>query len=101
MRMGSDKIGKRRASVKARSKENEMASSTGDQPMASSSQEDPSFPDEWIAIAAYYIWKGEGEPEGRDAYFWDRAKAELAELHKKGNLPTKQPSNREVLEEER
>jgi hypothetical protein len=66
-----------------------------------SSQEELSLPDEWISIAAYYIWKSEGEPKGRDAYFWNRAKAELTQLYKEGNLPINQPSGREVLEEER
>ena len=99
MKTGNDKIRKRRASVKARAEDNKMADVTEDQ--ASSSQEEPSVPDEWISIAAYYIWKSEGEPEGRDAYFWDRAKAELTQLHKEGNLPINQPSKREVLEEER
>ena len=101
MKTGNDKIRKRRAPVKARAEENKMADVTEDQAMGSSSQEEPSVPDEWISIAAYYIWKSEGEPEGRDAYFWDRAKAELTQLHKEGNLPINQPSEREVLEEER
>jgi hypothetical protein len=49
---------------------------------------DPDFPDEWVSIAAYYIWKNDGEPEGRDAYYWERAKTELRQLQKDGNLPT-------------
>jgi hypothetical protein len=97
----NDKIRKRRTPVKARAKENKMANVMGGQPIGSGSQEEPNFPDEWISIAAYYIWKNEGEPEGRDAYFWDRAKAELTQLHKEGNLPINQPSGREVLDEER
>jgi hypothetical protein len=94
----NDRTQKRRAPVKARAKENKMAE---DQPIGSSSQEEPSLPDEWISIAAYYIWKSEGEPEGRDAYFWDRAKAELTQLYKEGSLPINQPTGRDVLEEER
>jgi Protein of unknown function (DUF2934) len=39
-------------------------------------------------LAAYYIWKNDGEPQGRDAYYWERAKAELMQLQKEGNLPT-------------
>ena len=101
METDNEKIQKRRAPVKSRAKENKMADVMEDQPIGSSSQEEPSLPDEWISIAAYYIWKSEGEPEGRDAYFWDRAKAELTQLYKKGNLPINQPSVREVLEEER
>jgi hypothetical protein len=97
----NDKILKRRAPVKARAKENKMADVMEDQPMGSRGQDEPSFPDEWVSIAAYYIWKSEGEPEGRDAYFWDRAKAELTQLHKEGNLPINQSSDREVLDEER
>jgi hypothetical protein len=46
----------------------------------------PQFPDEWISLAAYYIWKNEGEPEGQDLYYWERAKVELAELWKNGTL---------------
>ncbi len=53
-----------------------------------SSNSDPDVPDEWISIAAYYIWKNDGEPEGRDAYYWERAKTELRQLQKDGNLPT-------------
>ena len=60
-------------------------------------QEEPTFPDEWIAIAAYYIWKSDGQPDGRDAHYWERAKAELTQLQKDGDLPTRQQS----LEEER
>ena len=48
----------------------------------------PNFPDEWISIAAYYIWKNEGEPEGGEFHYWERAKAELANLWREGNLPT-------------
>lgn len=58
---------------------------------------DPDFPNEWISIAAYYIWKNDGEPEGRDAYYWERAKTELRQLQKDGNLPTAL----DPLEEER
>ena len=101
MKTDDDKIRRRRAPVKARAKENKMADVMEDQPIGSSSQEKPNLPDEWISIAAYYIWKSEGEPEGRDAYCWDRAKAELTQLYKEGNLPINQPSVREVLEEER
>jgi Protein of unknown function (DUF2934) len=49
---------------------------------------EPDSPDEWISIAAYYIWKNDGQPEGRDAYYWERAKTELRQLQKDGNLPT-------------
>jgi hypothetical protein len=62
---------------------------------------EPELPDEWISIAAYYIWKNDGEPAGRDVEYWERAKAELTQLYKEGNLPTNQPSERESLEEER
>ena len=50
------------------------------------SGEEPQFPDEWISIAAYYIWKSDGEPEGRDAEYWERAKKELRQLQKEGNV---------------
>ena len=58
---------------------------------------EPDFPDEWISIAAYYIWKSDGQPEGRDSEYWQRAKAELTQLRKEGNLPTGQ----KTLDEER
>ena len=57
----------------------------------------PDFPEEWISIAAYYIWKNDGQPEGRDADYWERAKAELMQLRKEGNFP----SRRQTLDEER
>ena len=46
-----------------------------------------SFPEEWVAIAAYYIWKSEGEPQGREADHWERAKADLRQLQQEGILP--------------
>jgi hypothetical protein len=55
----------------------------------------PEFPDEWISIAAYSIWKNEGEPEGREADYWERAKAELTHLWQEGNLPTEWRSAKE------
>ena len=58
---------------------------------------EPDFPDEWISIAAYHIWKSDGQPEGRDADYWERAKAELTQLRKEGDLPTR----RQILDEER
>lgn len=48
----------------------------------------PDFPEEWISIAAYYIWKNDGQPDGQDAAYWERAEAELMQLWKEGNLPT-------------
>jgi hypothetical protein len=84
----NEKSQKKRRPQKVRAKEdNTMVDFTGDQPMGSSSQGEQSFPDEWISIAAYYIWKNDGQPEGRDAEYWERAKAELTQLQKEGNLP--------------
>jgi hypothetical protein len=51
-------------------------------------EKEPLFPEEWISIAAYYIWKNDGQPDGQDADYWERAKAELTQLWKEGNLPT-------------
>lgn len=48
----------------------------------------PDFPEEWISVAAYYIWKRDGQTEGQDADYWERAKAELMTLWREGNLPT-------------
>ena len=50
-------------------------------------ENEPDFPEEWISIAAYYIWKSDGQQDGRDAAYWERAKTELTELWKEGNLP--------------
>lgn len=58
-------------------------------------EKEPDFPEEWISIAAYYIWKNDGQPDGRDAYYWERAKAELTQLWKEGNLPTGWQSSEE------
>lgn len=55
------------------------------------------LPDEWISIAAYYIWKGDGQPKGRDAEYWEPAKVELRQLQKEGAFS--KPRN--VEEEER
>ena len=51
-------------------------------------ENEPDFPEEWISIAAYYSWKKDGQPDGQDADYWQRAKAELTQLWKEGNLPT-------------
>jgi hypothetical protein len=51
-------------------------------------EEQAEFPEEWISIAAYYIWKNDGQRDGRDADHWQKAKAELMQLWKEGNLPT-------------
>jgi hypothetical protein len=84
----NEKSQKKRKPRKVHAKEeNTMVDVSGDRPMGSSSQEDQSFPDEWVSIAAYYIWKNDGQPEGRDAEYWERAKAELTQLQKEGNLP--------------
>ena len=48
---------------------NIMADPISESKIGSSS--DPDFPDDWISIAVYYIWKNDGEPEGRDAYYWE------------------------------
>jgi hypothetical protein len=46
----------------------------------------PDFPEEWISLAAYYIWKSEGEPEGREDNYWEKAKLDLANLWREGRL---------------
>ncbi len=74
-----------------------MADSVGEQPMFTGKADESYFPDEWVAIAAYYIWKNDGQPEGRDSEYWERAKTELRQLQKEGNLP----SGPGTLEEER
>jgi len=48
---------------------------------------EPNFPDEWLSIAAYYIWKRDGEHEGKDIDYWERAKVELTTMWQEGVLP--------------
>ena len=38
--------------------------------------------EEYIRVAAYYMWKNEGCPEGADQAHWDKAKSELAKAMK-------------------
>ncbi len=47
----------------------------------------PEFPDAWIFLAAYYIWKNDGEPIGEDLRYWEKAKLHLAALWREGKLP--------------
>ena len=70
-------------------------SMSGPQTFFKRAEQEPDFPEEWVSIAAYYIWKNDGQPEGRDAYYWERAQAELKELWKEGNLPTEWKSSEE------
>ncbi|TLU83852.1 MAG: DUF2934 domain-containing protein [Chlorobium sp.] len=47
-----------------------------------SMEEDPMTSDERedrIRLAAYYIWKANGEPEGTDVQDWSQAEASVAE----------------------
>jgi len=37
----------------------------------------PAIPEEWTAVAAYYIWEKDGRPDGKQNEHWDRAKTEL------------------------
>jgi hypothetical protein len=46
----------------------------------------PDFPDEWISVAAYYIWEKDGRPEGKDIKHWEQAKAYFAKLWKEENI---------------
>ena len=87
----------RRGPHKARLPEEESMGDSIPERTTGNLDKEPDFPDEWISIAAYYIWKSDGQPEGRDADYWERAKAELMQLRKEGNLP----SGRQTLDEER
>ena len=77
-------------SQNARAKEGKPMSESIIEPRMNSGKfgNEPDFPEEWISIAAYYIWKNDGQPDGQDADYWERAKAELTQLWKEGNLPT-------------
>lgn len=41
------------------------------------------LPEEYIRVAAYYLWEKEGRPEGVDFDHWIRAQAQAAEAQKK------------------
>jgi hypothetical protein len=84
---------RRRAKVK---EGNPMADSRPElRPNSGKVEQERDFPEEWISIAAYYIWKNDGQPDGQDAHYWERAKAELTQLWKEGNLPTGWQSSEE------
>jgi hypothetical protein len=89
----NDKTINRRSSAKPRKprakKSNPMAKSISEPKTGPGKLEKaPDFPEEWISIAAYYIWKNDGEPHGQNADYWERAKADLATMWREGNLPT-------------
>jgi len=89
MKDENEKTPRNRRSQKVFSQENNPTNLTEEglrEPRTAQSGE-PNFPDEWIAIAAYYIWKSEGEPQGREADHWERAKADIRQLQQEGILP--------------
>ena len=89
VKVANEKIRKRRGPKKVPTQEDNFMDTLAAQTTKTVNfDKDPDFPNEWISIAAYYIWKNDGEPEGRDAYYWERAKTELRQLQKDGNLPT-------------
>ena len=64
--------GKRRVPQNARAKEDVSVVDSADELTTMytvKSEDEPEFPDEWIAIAAYYIWKNDRHPEGHDAEY--------------------------------
>ena len=46
----------------------------------------PAFPEEWLSLAAYYIWEKAGCPDGKQDEHWEKAKTELKELWKFGKI---------------
>lgn len=48
--------------------------------------EGPKFPEEWLRVAAYYIWEREGHPQKGHLYHWNRARTELMTLWNAGAL---------------
>ena len=47
--------------------------------------------DQRIRDRAYEIWQAEGEPHGRDASHWEKARAEFAEAANATASPTTMP----------
>jgi DUF2934 family protein len=47
----------------------------------------PEFPEEWVRVAAYYIWEKEGCKDGRHINHWNNAKSQLRKMWKEGYLP--------------
>jgi phosphoglycolate phosphatase-like HAD superfamily hydrolase len=64
-------------------------SDNGSKPTIETNQQEnvPVFPDAWVFLAAYYIWKAEGEQIDRDKHYWEKAKTYLADLWRQGKLP--------------
>ena len=46
----------------------------------------PDFSDEWVAVAAYYIWQEQGCPHGRHNNHWNLAKNRLKKMFREGKL---------------
>jgi hypothetical protein len=85
MKDENEKTRKSRRSQNVRAQDNLMGDDARESTPAESGE--PNFPEEWVAIAAYYIWKSEGEPQGREADHWERAKADIRQLQQEGILP--------------
>jgi hypothetical protein len=84
-KMKTRKNRKSRRSQNVRAQDNLMGDDARESTPAE--PEEPNVPEEWVAIAAYYIWKSEGEPQGREADHWGRAKADIRQLQQEGILP--------------
>ena len=99
MKNENENTRKRRGATKGPSEERSMSDTLGDEPIFKGNEGEVDLPDEWISIAAYYIWKNDGGLEGRDAEYWERAKTELRQFQKEGNLPIQ--TGPRTLDEER
>jgi hypothetical protein len=56
------------------------------------------FSEEWVKVAAYYIWQKEGCPFGHDIENWNMAKAELANISQSKTKPAKQRQELRTLQ---
>jgi hypothetical protein len=46
----------------------------------------PPIPDDWIAVGAYYVWEDNTRPGAKDSFFWNKAKVNLQEMVRTGQL---------------
>ena len=88
MKDGKENTRKRRGATKGSPKEERsMPDTMGDLPTGSGNEYDRMCPMSGFLLRPITFGKMT-EPEGRDAYYWERAKAELTQLQKEGHLPT-------------
>jgi hypothetical protein len=46
----------------------------------------PPVPEEWVAVSAYFIWKEETQPSGRNWVYWNKGKTKVQEMVRTGQI---------------